>query len=130
MSSAEAEYMAACMACMSISHLRMLIYDLKELGSKNYHIDMKEQSVPDILLVDNEETICMSKNYRPTKKNRHISRRFHYVREGQRTEAHHLHWIPAQDQLADDMTKTQEREKAIKHVDRTLIKLPDHMVVK
>ena len=64
------------------------------------------------------------------RKNRHIARRYHYVKEGQRTESHHLHWIPAQDQLADDLTKTQNREKTIIHVDRTLIKLPTHMILK
>ena len=68
----------------------------------------------------------MSKNYKPTKKNRHIARRYHYVREGQKNNYHHLEWIPAEDQLADDLTKTQPADKSRPHVERTLIKLPDY----
>ena len=107
MSSAEAEYMAACSACMAMTHLRMLIYDLESLGTDTYILNGTNLSVPNLLLIDNEATVAMSKNYKPTKKNRHIAQRFHYVREGQCGEQHHLVWIPAEDQIEDDMTKTE-----------------------
>ena len=81
-----------------------------------------------ILLVDNEETVAMAKHYKPNKKNRHISRRFHYVREGERTKEHHLTWIPVKDQLGDDMTKTQGKDISQKHVERTLVELPHHLL--
>ena len=127
MSSAEAEYMAACSACMAISHLQMLIYDLEYLGSEQYVPDGTYAQVPNILLVDNEATVSMSKNYKPTKKNRHIARRFHYVRQGQYEKKHFLVWIPAEDQLADDLTKTQNAETAKKHVERSMVLLPEFM---
>ena len=130
MSSSEAEYMGACTACMAMAHLKMLIQDLKYLGSQDYDTKITEKSHMNILLVDNEATVAMSKNYKPTKKNRHIARRYHYVREGERTQEHHLEWIPAEDQVADDMTKTQKKELISKHVERTLVILPDHMIVK
>ena len=36
-----------------------------------------------------------------------------------------LVWIPGQDQLADDCTKSQVASKSRPHFDRTLIKVPD-----
>ena len=130
MSSAEAEYMGACTACMAMAHLKMLMQDLKFLGSSNYEKRIEDKTYMNVLLVDNEATVAMAKNYKPTKKNRHIARRFHYVREGERTKEHHLEWIPAQDQLADDMTKTQNKDMIEKHLKRTLVELPDYMVEK
>ena len=38
MSSGEAEYISAAVACMRASHLRMLIYDLRCMGSDKYEI--------------------------------------------------------------------------------------------
>ena len=42
MSSGEAEYISAAIACMRASHLRMLIYDLKYLCSEDYDLDNME----------------------------------------------------------------------------------------
>ena len=95
---------------MAMAHLKMLIQDLKYLGEIDYKHQIEEKTQMNVLLVDNEATVAMDKNYKPTKKNRHISRRYHYVSEGERTEEHHLEWIPAEDQLADDMTKTQNND--------------------
>ena len=38
-----------------------------------------------------------------------------------------LNWIPGEDQLADDCTKTQIAAKARPHIDRTLMKVPDYV---
>ena len=115
---------------MAMAHIKMLIYDIKHLSSKDYNPEEQTPDTMNVLLVDNEATVAMAKNYNPTKKNRHIARRFHYVREGERTKEHHLKWIPATDQLADDMTKTQSKDIAQKHVERTMIELPQHLVEK
>ena len=119
--------MSACSACMALAHLSMLTYDLDKLGSKNYQIIPKLTNIPNILMIDNEATVKMSKNYQPTKKNRHIARRYHYVRQGQDEGKHLIVWIPAEDQLADDLTKTQTSEVSKKHVDRSMIILPSFM---
>ena len=124
MISAEEEYMAASNACMEMNRLRMLTYDLETLGKDEYDKQGYGKQIANLLVIDNEATVSMSKNYKPTKKNRHIARRFHYVREGQRNKQHKINWISAEDQLADDMTKTQLSEKTKKQVDRTMIKLP------
>ena len=39
MSSGEAEYISAAVACVKASHLRMLVYDLRFLGSNSYDGD-------------------------------------------------------------------------------------------
>jgi len=126
-SSAEAEYMAACAACMAMSHLSMVVYDLEHLGSKEYDKYHTPKTSPNILLVDNDATVNMAKNFKPTKRNRHIERRFHYVRLGQQDNKHRIVWISTKDQLADDLTKTQDSEIAMTHVERTIIKLPEHL---
>ena len=43
MSSAEAEYMGACTACMSMAHLKMLMQDLKYLGEIDYKHKIEEK---------------------------------------------------------------------------------------
>ena len=126
MNTAEAEYMGACNACMAMAHLNMLIYDLENLDTKKFSVSGHEKSPPNkIVLVDNQATVQMSKNYKMSKKNRHISRRYHYVREGEKLKFHKLVWIPNEDQLADENTKTQEASKIIPHRDRTFIRIPE-----
>ena len=127
MSTDEDEYMSACSACMALAHLSMLTYDLENLGNKHYQIDHKLTNIPNILMIDNEAAVRMSKNYKPTKKNRHIARRYHYVRQGQDEGKHLIIWVPAENQLADDLTKTQTHEVSKKHVDRSMITLPSFM---
>ena len=109
----------------------MLIKDFKYImWSQKNEADIEETKKTNILVVDNEATVSMDKSYKPTKKNRHIARRFHYVREGERTQEHHLEWIPEEDQIEDDMTKTQGMQTIMKHVKRTLVELPEHMALK
>ena len=61
MSSEEAEYMSACTFCMSMAHIKMLIYDIKNLSSKNYNPNEQSPATMNILLVDNEATVAMAK---------------------------------------------------------------------
>ena len=88
MSTAEAEYMAAALCCMTLAHFRSLQYDFENLGTKEYDVNKEFKDTPVMLLVDNSATVDMSKNYKQTKKNRHIARRFHYVRQGTQMNIH------------------------------------------
>ena len=124
MSTAEAEYMAAAICCMALAHFRSLEYDFNNLGKDNYNVNEESPNIPTVLLVDNSATVTMSKNFKQTKKNRHIARRYHYVREGTRMKFHKLVWIKNDDQLADDMTKTQASTTSLKHMIRTLYQIP------
>ena len=125
MYSAEAEYMGACNAGSMLCHLRDLKYDFDQLGSPSFNIDSTTDSVPSIILIDNQATIRMSKNYKVTGKNRHVGRRWHFVRQGVKEKLFTLNWIPGPDQLADDCTKTQPAFKSKPHFERTLIKVPE-----
>ena len=127
LSSAEAEYMACCNLGAMVCHLRELLYEFEFLGTKEYRIDGASGSPPSIMLVDNQATVAMSKNYKVTSKTRHIARRWHFVKRGVKAGLFKLHWIPAGDQLADDMTKTQSSTISFSHVDRTLLVVPDRV---
>ena len=125
LSSAEAEYMGACNAGAMLCHLRELMYDFEFLGTENYDLEGSTKSIPAIILVDNQATVRMSKNYKVTSKNRHIARRWHFVGRGVQDDLFTLQWIPGDDQLADDCTKTQAASQSFPHFTRTLIKVPD-----
>ena len=127
LSSPEAEYMGACNLGAMVCHLRDLLYEFDYLGTPMYKVDETSPKVPSLLLIDNQATVRMSKNYKVTAKNRHIARRWHFVRRGVKDGLFNLHWIPAEDQLADDCTKTQVSKKSKPHFDRTLVKVPDRV---
>ena len=59
MSSGEAEYISAAVACMRASHLRMLIYDLRCMGSDNYDQDNVNME-PARIIIDNKAAISMA----------------------------------------------------------------------
>ena len=90
MTSGEAEYIYAAVACMRASHLRMLIYDLKYLCSEDYDGDNIEYD-PAKIIMDNKATISMAKYNKETARNRHVARRFHYVRQGTALNEHKFH---------------------------------------
>ena len=129
MSTSEAEYMAACSATMATAHIRMLLYDMLYLGTKQWRESTQRlPSIPAILMIDNEATVQIAKNGKLTRKTRHIERRFHFVRQGQQDGSHQLHWIPCDSQLADILTKTQHSGKIDPHLTKIFCVLPDHML--
>ena len=126
LSSAEAEYMGACNLGAMVCHLRDLMYEFEALGTRDYDENEGQTKLPPtVLLIDNQATVTMSKNYKVTAKNRHVARRWHFVRRGVEDKLFILKWIPGEDQLADDMTKTQLASKSRPHFERTLMQIPD-----
>ena len=131
MSTSEAEYLGACSGAMAVAHLRMLLYDMMHLGTDRWsEIDQKLPQVPVIIMVDNEATVKIARNGRLTRKTRHVERRFHYVKQGQATRAHELHWIPGEAMVSDILTKAQEASKIDPQIERMFIVLPEHMTRK
>ena len=122
MSSAEAEYMSAYNLCMKLAHLRMLVYDIENMGSPNFDTDPE---TPTVVLIDNQATVSMSKSKKVTSKNRHTRRREHYVRQGQERGEHNLNWLPAKFQLADIMTKTQDSKIYLPLFTKVFTKIPN-----
>ena len=107
----------------------MLAYDYLYLGTAKYSVTNQSLSTkPTILLVDNKAATQMAINDQLTKRTRHIERRFMCVREGQRSGAHILVWISNDHMLADTLTKTQGADKIWVQVDRSLWRLPAHML--
>jgi len=131
MSTSEAEYMGACSGAMAVAHIRMLLYDMLYLGTPDWsEADQQLPQTPTIIMVDNEATVTIARNGRLTRKNRHVERRFHYVKQGQAVRAHELHWIPGEAMVSDILTKTQDASKIDPQIERMFIVLPTHMTQK
>ena len=73
MSSGEAEYISAAVACMKISHIRMIEYDLKHLGAKSNDLN-NPSSKPSKIIINNEAAKAMSECNKDTAGNRHVAR--------------------------------------------------------
>ena len=63
---------------MALAHFRMLIH---ELLNKDTHIVSEEYF---LIILDRKSTVCMSSNGNDTKHTRHISKRVHFVRNGEK----------------------------------------------
>jgi hypothetical protein len=104
MSSAEAEYNQACLACMATGNLHMTLNHIEEIqeGSK--------QDLPVDIFMDNKSAVDMSVTFKDTKNARHIRRRFHFVKQGTEQNWHKLTWISNQFMVADVTTKILARK--------------------
>ena len=80
---------------MALAHFRMLIHELL-----NEDPDMVPKEVT-LIVLDNKYAICMAKNGTGTKHTRHISKRMHFVRNGEKCKMHKIDWCEGGMQLAD-----------------------------
>ena len=104
-SSGEAEYIAAAVACMRACHLRMLIYDLQHnMCSRNYNAtEVQQPSVK--IIIDSEAAIARATCNKDTAGNRHVAGRYLYIRQGTSLKEHTFSWIGTKYQLAYILTK-------------------------
>ena len=84
---------------MALAHFRMLVYELF-----NEDPDMFPKEAHLIVLYSKYD-MCMAKNGKDTKHTRHISRRMHFVRNGEKCKMHKIEWCEGGMQLADIGTK-------------------------
>ena len=77
----------------------MLIH---EFLNKDPYIVPKEAS---LIVLDSKSAICMSKNGKNTKHSRHIEKRMHFVRNGEKCKMHTIDWCEVGLQLEDIGTK-------------------------
>ena len=89
---------------MKASHIKMLEYDFKHLGTRSYNLE-NPICEPSRIIIDNEAAIAMSKCNKDTAGNRHVARRYYYVRQGTSLNEHKFEWIGSKLQLADTLTK-------------------------
>jgi hypothetical protein len=99
LSTAEAEYIAACSAVQEAVYLRQI---LECTGFP--------QQGPTILYEDNVACIAMSKNPVIGKLTRHIRRKYHFVRQKAQLGEIELVHIDTKEQIADILTKPLNRE--------------------
>ena len=93
-SSAESEYNVACTAGMALAHFRILVHEFL-----NEDPDMVPKEAP-LIVLDSKSGMCMAKNGKDTKHTRHIARRTHFVRNGEKCKMHKIDWCEVGLQLA------------------------------
>jgi len=113
MSSMESEYIAACAATQEAMWLKSI---LEELGFGCTR--------PIIVQEDNKSTIEFSEHPGNHRKNKHIQRRFHYVREQVQAGNVRLKHCKGSDNVADIFTKPLYPEDFIKHRDQIVKRIP------
>ena len=84
---------------MALAHFRMLVH---ELLNEDPEIFPKEAP---LIVLDSKSAMCMAKNGKDTKHTRHISRRMHLVRNGEKCKMHKIEWCEGGLQLAYIGTK-------------------------
>ena len=104
LSSAEAEYNTASLACAAINALSMLV---NEMDSRDTDLPLR---IP--LLLDNTAAIAMGDSFKDTKHTRHILRRYHYTRAMIEQDRVELMWIGTTEQAADIATKVLTANEA------------------
>ena len=97
-SSAESEYNAACTAGMALAYFRMLIHELL-----NKDPEIVPQEAP-LIVLDSKSAMCMAKNGKYTKHTRHIARRIHFLRNGEKCKMQKIDWCEGGLQLSDIST--------------------------
>ena len=80
---------------MGLAHVRMLIHKFL-----NKDPEIFTQEAPLIVLYS-KPAVCMANNCKYTKHTRHIARRMHLVRNGEKCKMHIIDWCEGGLQLAD-----------------------------
>ena len=84
---------------MALAHLRMLTH---ELLNKDPYIVPEESP---LIIFDSNYAVCISKNGKYTNHTWHISRRVHFVSNGENFKMHKIDWCEGGLKLADIFTK-------------------------
>ena len=83
---------------MALAHFRMIIYELL-----NKDPDIFPEESPMIVLYS-KSYMCMANHGKDTKHTRHIARRMHLVRNGEKYKMHRINWCEGGLQLEDIAT--------------------------
>ena len=98
-SNVESEYNAEFAAGMALAHFRILIHEL--LNKYPYIVPQEDP----LIVLDSKYAMCMANNFKDVKHTRHISRRMHFVRNGEKCKMHKIDWCEGGLQLAEIGTK-------------------------
>ena len=75
LSTGEAEYLAASVACTAAQHIRMMNYDLYHLTDQDYIQENTETYPASNIILDSAAAIAIAQSDKDTKRTRHILRR-------------------------------------------------------
>jgi hypothetical protein len=100
LSIAEAEYIAACLACTEAVWLRKLLSGL-------FDIELDATSI----CCDNQSCIKLSVNPVFHDKSKHIGIKYHFIRDVVEKGAVKLHYVATNEQVADVLTKPLSKVK-------------------
>ena len=84
---------------MDLAHFRILIHKLL-----NKDPDIVPEEAP-LIVLDSKYSMCMANNGKDIKHTRHIARRMHFVRNGEKCKMHKIDWCEGGLQLANIGTK-------------------------
>ena len=116
-SSAESEYNVACTAGMDLAHFRMLICEFL-----NKDPDIVPDEAP-LIVLDSKSANCMAKNGKDIKHTRHIARRMHFVRNGEKCKMHKIYLCEGGLQLADICTKNLSKPGLTPRMKNIMVRL-------
>ena len=80
---------------MALANFRMLVHQLL-----NEDPDMVPKEAP-LIFLDSKSNMRMAKNVRDTKHTRHIARRIHLVKNGEKCKMHKIEWCEGGLQLEE-----------------------------
>ena len=83
---------------------------------------MVPQEAP-IIVLDSESYVCMSNNGKYTKNNRNISRRVHFLRNGDKCKLHKIGWFEGGLQLVDIAYKNVRYNDLIPRIKYIMVRL-------
>ena len=88
---------------MALAHFRILIHELL-----NKDTNMVPEEAP-LVVLDSKYAMCVAKNGNDTKHIRHIERRIHFVRNGEKCKMHKIGWWEGGLHLSEIGTKNVDR---------------------
>ena len=100
LSTAEAEYVALCAATQEAVYLHKLLDELK------FNVDS-----PIVINEDNQSAICLTKSISNHGKSKHISIKYHYVKDIVNQKLIVVKYCPTDEMLADIFTKGLASDK-------------------
>ena len=80
---------------MALAHFRVLVHEFL-----NEDPDMVPKEAP-LIVLNIKSAMCMAKNGKDTKHTRHIARRMHFVRNGDKCKMQKIDWCEGGLQLSD-----------------------------
>ena len=84
--------------------------------------DIVPEEAP-LIVLDSKSAMCMAKNGKDTKHTRHLARRIHFVRNGEKCKMKKIDWCEGGLQLADIGTKNVSKRDLTPRMEYVMVRL-------